>query len=61
MPHDEKDAGIFAHCCPVLLEQPDRASEIGEAARHRFVELVTADAMAQRYEALYRELAAARR
>jgi rhamnosyl/mannosyltransferase len=44
-----------------LLDRPDRAREMGLAARRRFEELFTADAMAQRYEALYRELAAARR
>ncbi|MDE2606445.1 MAG: glycosyltransferase [Burkholderiales bacterium] len=44
-----------------LLDRADVAREMGEAARRRFDELFTADAMAGRYEALYREVAMARR
>lgn len=44
-----------------LLDRPDTAREMGMAARRRFEEMFTAEAMASGYEALYRELTAARR
>jgi rhamnosyl/mannosyltransferase len=56
-----EDPGRLRAAMQDLLDRPDRAREMGLAARRRFEELFTADAMAQRYEALYRQLAAARR
>jgi rhamnosyl/mannosyltransferase len=44
-----------------LLERPEAARDMGRAARARFEQLFTAEAMAARYDALYREIAAARR
>src|SRR5205085_9089691 len=44
-----------------LLNDPVRARSLGEAARRRFDELFTAQGMALRYEALYRELLSASR
>lgn len=44
-----------------LLDDPAEAGRLGAAARRRFKELFTAEHMAQSYEGLYRELAAARR
>lgn len=43
-----------------LLANRARAQALGRAARQRFEQLFTADAMATRYEQLYRELAASR-
>jgi glycosyltransferase involved in cell wall biosynthesis len=43
-----------------LLDRPELARQMGLAARRRFEELFTAEAMASAYEKLYRELAAAR-
>jgi rhamnosyl/mannosyltransferase len=44
-----------------LLEDPAEARRLGAAARTRFEQLFTAEHMAQSYENVYRELAAARR
>jgi len=51
------DSRAFADAMQFLWDHPDRAQEMGRAARERYVQHFTADQMAQAYYRLYRELA----
>ena len=53
-----EDPSALAAAIRQLLEDPDRASDMGRAGRQRALEHFSAEAMAARFEALYRELAA---
>jgi len=50
------DAAAFAAAMAKLAAEPDLALRMGAAARRRFEETFTADAMAAGYDAVYREL-----
>jgi rhamnosyl/mannosyltransferase len=52
------DAGALAEAMQVLWNDPARAAHMGAAARRRYEQLFTANAMGAAYAELYRQLAA---
>ena len=51
------DSKAFSDAMRFLWDNPDKASEMGRAARHRYVQHFTADKMADSYCRIYHELA----